>query len=82
VAEAEQSSFLDNREDGGYLAGEELAYGGESGAVLVAEGEVREEIFDGSYAAGGESLSSLGADAFEIEEGAGEVRGHGVCFGA
>jgi hypothetical protein len=81
VAKAKQSSFLHNREDGGYLAGEELAYGGETGAVLVAKGEIREEIFDVGYAAVGESLGSLWAYAFEIEEWSGEIRGHGGCLG-
>ncbi len=77
-AGAEEDGAADFADEGGHVSG--VVAGERAGveAVLVAEGEVVEEVFDGDDAAFGEAGGDAIADALDVLYGGGEVQRHGV----
>ena len=72
----EEGGAADVAEEGGHFAGEHLGDGFGGEAVLVAEGKVVEEVFNGFDAAAGELFSDALAYALDEFYGGGEGEGH------
>ena len=81
-AGAEEGGAADFADEGGHVAGVVEGEGLGVEAVLVAEGEVVEEVFDGEDAAVGEAGGDAVADALDEPDGRGERERHALMVAA
>ncbi len=76
-AGAEEGGAANLGDDGGHGSGDEVCQRDRVEAVLVAKGEVVEEVFDSLDPALGEALGDAVADALDELDGGGEVEHKG-----
>ena len=73
---ADRAAAGDPRPHGIYAAGLDLSDRGEADAVLVAERQIGQQVFDRAYAAFGQRRGALRAHPFEVAYVVSEQDGH------